>query len=200
MMRKVACCLLSAMIGLQLTTLAGFAEKSQGSKEVSPVLNFKVKNIHGAEIFLGDYQGTVLLIVNVASQCGLTPQYEELEKLYQKYKDQGFQILAFPANNFKEQEPGTDEEILNFCKTKYDVTFDLFSKVSVKGEDKCGLYKFLTDDTKNTGFGGEIAWNFQKYLVDRQGKVAAKFEPTVKPLDEKITSAIEKALMGTGKN
>ncbi len=158
------------------------------------MLDFKVKNIHGADIYLGDYQGTVLLIVNVASRCGYTPQYEDLEKLYKKYKNQGFQILAFPANNFAGQEPGTNEEILTFCKTKYDVSFDLFAKVSVKGEDKCDLYKFLTDEVKNPGFGGEVAWNFQKYLIDRNGKVAAKFESGDKPLDEKVTAAIEKAL------
>lgn len=187
-------CFLSVIVCLQLVAMPGFTEDKKTSKEVSPVLDFKVKNIHGADIYLGDYQGTVLLIVNVASRCGYTPQYEDLEKLYKKYKNQGFQILAFPANNFAGQEPGTNEEILTFCKTKYDVSFDLFAKVSVKGEDKCDLYKFLTDEVKNPGFGGEVAWNFQKYLIDRNGKVAAKFESGDKPLDEKVTAAIEKAL------
>lgn len=187
-------CFLSCMVVLQLMTSPVFSEGRKTSKEVSPVLDFKVKNIHGAEVYLGDYQGSVLLVVNLASKCGYTPQYEDLEKLYRKYKDQGFKILGFPANNFGGQEPGSNEEILSFCKTKYDVSFDLFAKVSVKGEDKCDFYKFLTDESRNPGFGGEVVWNFQKYLIDRHGKVVAKFEPGDKPLDEKVTTAIEKAL------
>ena len=193
-MRMTLVFLFSCMVTLEVTTLPGYSEDKKSSKEVNPVLDFKVKNIHGADIYLGDYQGTVLLVVNVASKCGYTPQYEDLEKLYKQYKDQGFEILGFPANNFGGQEPGSNEEILTFCKTKYDVSFDLFAKVSVKGEDKCDLYKFLTDETRNPGFGGEVVWNFQKYLIDRHGKVVAKFESGDKPFDEKVTTAIEKAL------
>ncbi|NUN98874.1 MAG: glutathione peroxidase [Candidatus Omnitrophica bacterium] len=164
------------------------------AKEVSPVLNFKMKNILGEEVFLGDYQGNVLLLVNVASKCGLTPQYEGLQKLYETYKDKGFKILAFPANNFGAQEPGTEAEIREFCSTKYKVTFDMFSKVSVKGEDICDLYEFLTDPATNGEFAGEIQWNFQKYLIDKSGKVVARFEPKTKPEDPKLIAAIEKAL------
>lgn len=174
-------------------TLEGWGAED-AKREASPVLDFTVKDIRGEEVYLGDYQGKVLLVVNVASKCGLTPQYEGLENLYRKYKDQGFKILAFPANNFAAQEPGSNEEIQTFCKTKYDVSFNLFAKVSVKGEDKCDLYKYLTDEKRNAPFGGEVPWNFQKYLIDRQGKVIAKFEPRVEPLDGKIIEAVEAAL------
>jgi glutathione peroxidase len=166
-------------------------------KEVGAVLNFRMNNIQGKEVYLGDYRGKVLLLVNVASQCGLTPQYEGLEALYRKYKEQGFQILAFPANNFSAQEPGTNQEILTFCKTKYDVTFDVFAKISVKGEDQCELYRFLTDEQKNPGFGGEVPWNFQKYLVSHEGKVIGKFAPQVEPSADELTKAIEAALKQT---
>lgn len=185
MVRRIALGLLSVSI----LTVAAIA-----AKEVSPVLNFKMKNILGEEVFLGDYQGNVLLLVNVASKCGLTPQYEGLQKLYETYKDKGFKILAFPANNFGAQEPGTEAEIREFCSTKYKVTFDMFSKVSVKGEDMCDLYKFLTDPATNGEFAGEIQWNFQKYLIDKSGRVVAKFEPKTKPEDPKLIAAIEKAL------
>lgn len=194
-MPSVMNCLMPLVITLSLVAWPGFSEDIVApSKKVSPALDFKVRNIKGEEVFLGDYQGSVLLIVNTASKCGLTPQYEELEALYKKYKDQGFKILAFPANNFLGQEPGTNEEIQTFCKLRYDVSFDLFAKVSVKGEDQCELYKFLTDEDRNPGFGGEISWNFQKFLIDRQGKVAARFDPKVTPMDQRVTSAIEKAI------
>ncbi|MCG3196643.1 MAG: Hydroperoxy fatty acid reductase gpx1 [bacterium] len=185
MVRRIALGLLSVFV----LTVAAMA-----AKEVSPVLNFKMKNILGEEVFLADYQGSVLLLVNVASKCGLTPQYEGLQKLHETYKDKGFKILAFPANNFGAQEPGTEAEIREFCSTKYKVTFDMFSKVSVKGEDMCDLYKFLTDPATNGEFAGEIQWNFQKYLIDKKGKVVAKFEPKTKPEDPKLIAAIEKAL------
>jgi glutathione peroxidase len=134
------------------------------------------------------------MIVNVASFCGFTPQYEGLEKLYEKYKDQGFVILGFPANNFGAQEPGTNEEIKAFCSRKYNVSFPMYSKISVKGEDKHPLYQFLTDKQANPSTGGEIQWNFTKFLVDRDGKVIARFESKVTPESADVTSAIEKAL------
>lgn len=187
--------------GLPITLLLSLFMVTQGSygadtetKEVSPVLQFTVKDIDGKDVFLGDYQGKVLLVVNVASRCGHTPQYEGLEKIYKKYKDQGLRILAFPANNFGAQEPGSNQEIKTFCTSKYDVSFDLFEKVSVKGDDKCPLYQFLTDEKKNPGFGGEVPWNFQKYLIGREGNVIGKYEPGVAPEDAKFTEAIEKAL------
>ena len=126
---------------------------------------------------LAQFKGQVVLVVNVASQCGYTPQYEGLEKLYETYKSQGFVITGFPANNFGEQEPGTDAEIQTFCHSKYSVKFPLFSKISVAGADQAPLYKFLTDKTANPKTGGEIQWNFTKFLVDRDGKVIRRFEP-----------------------
>ena len=143
---------------------------------------------------LANFQGKVMLIVNVASKCGFTPQYEGLEAVYEKYKDQGFVIVGFPANNFMAQEPGTNEEIKTFCSTKYNVKFPLYSKISVKGDDKAPLYQFLTDQAANPRTGGEIKWNFTKFLVDRNGKVVARFESPVKPESPEVTSAIEKAL------
>ena len=170
------------------------AQEAAKKKDVSPVLDFTMKNIDGQDVHLGSYQGDVLLLVNVASECGYTPQYDGLEKAFRKYKDQGFKILAFPANDFGAQEPGTNAEIKQFCRTKYDVTFDVFSKVSVKGDNKCPLYSYLTDKERNGAFGGEIRWNFQKFLVDRKGQVVARFEPGDEPQGPKVTAAIEKAL------
>ncbi len=167
-------------------------EKSTDAKKTS-VLEFEMKSIDGKPVKLEKYKGQVCLIVNVASQCGLTKKnYEQLEPLFQKYKDRGFNVLAFPANDFLSQEPGTSAEIKKFCE-KYNVTFDLFEKVSVKGDDCCELYKFLTNHP-NEDIAGEVQWNFQKYLVDRDGKVISKFGPRTEPMDEKITGAIEDAL------
>ena len=140
------------------------------------------------------YKGDVLLIVNVASKCGFTPQYKQLEEVYQKYKSRGFRIAAFPANNFKQQEPGTAAEIKEFCSKNYGVTFDLFAKVSVKGDDQCELYKFLTSKDKNGQFAGGIPWNFTKFLVGRDGKVLARFDPKVNPDAPEVIKAIEQAL------
>ena len=159
-----------------------------------PALNFRVKSIDGKEVDLCGYKGNVVLVVNVASKCGLTPQYEGLEALNKKYRERGLRILGFPANNFMGQEPGTDEEIQQFCKTKYDVSFDMFSKVSVKGEDSAALYKYLTSGAGDPALAGEVKWNFQKYLIDRNGKVVAVFHPKTDPLSPEVTSAIEKLL------
>lgn len=158
------------------------------------VLDFKVKNIEGKEVELSQYKGKVLMIVNVASKCGLTPQYEDLEKLYTTYKDKGFEILGFPANEFGKQEPGTDNEIKQFCTTKYHVTFPMFSKIVVKGEGIAPLYKFLTEKETNPEFSGEIGWNFTKFLVGRDGKLIKRFEPKTKPSEKDVTQAIETAL------
>jgi glutathione peroxidase len=134
------------------------------------------------------------MIVNVASRCGFTPQYEGLQKLYLKYKDQGFVILGFPANNFGGQEPGSDEEIKTFCSAKYSVTFPIFSKISVKGDDIHPLYKLLTSKDTDPEFGGDIKWNFSKFLLNKDGKVIARFEPAVKPDSDQVIQAVEKAL------
>src|SRR6185295_8406742 len=146
----------------------------------SSVHEFTLKSIDGKTTPLANYKGKVVMIVNVASRCGYTPQYTQLEAVYAKYKDQGLVILGFPANNFMGQEPGTDEEIKTFCSTKYNVTFPLFSKISVKGDDKAPLYQFLTDKTANPTTGGEIGWNFTKFLVDRDGKVIQRFDTKTK--------------------
>jgi glutathione peroxidase len=150
-----------------------------------------MKTIDGKDKLLSDYKGKVLLVVNVASKCGHTPQYKGLEALYQKYGKEGFMILGFPANNFFRQEPGTDSEIKEFCTTKYNVTFDMFSKISVKGDDQHPLYQYLT---KESPFPGDVKWNFQKYLVDRNGSIVAKFDPKVEPEDTTVIQAVEKYL------
>ena len=155
----------------------------------SSVHEFTLNSIDGKPAPLSAYQGKVVLIVNVASRCGFTPQYAGLEALYEKYKDRGFTILGFPANNFGGQEPGTNEEIKTFCSSKYNVTFPMYSKISVKGDDKAPLYQFLTAAT-----GSEIQWNFTKFLVDKNGKVVARFEPKVTPESPEVAEAIEKAL------
>jgi glutathione peroxidase len=160
----------------------------------SSVHEFTLNSIDGTPAPLSAYRGKVVLIVNVASRCGFTPQYAGLEALYEKYKDRGFVILGFPANNFGGQEPGTNEEIKTFCTTKYNVTFPMYSKISVKGDDKAPLYQFLTDQQANPATGGEIQWNFTKFLVDKSGRVVARFEPKVTPQSPDVTSAIEKAL------
>ena len=165
-----------------------------GGTMMTSLYDFTLKDIEHKEINLGQYRGKVLLLVNVASRCGYTPQYEGLQKVYLKYKDRGFVILGFPANNFMGQEPGTDEEIKTFCSTKYNVTFPIFSKISVKGDDMHPLYKFLTSKETNPDFGGDIKWNFNKFLVDKQGKIIGRFEPAIKPESDQVIQAIEKAL------
>jgi glutathione peroxidase len=174
------------LLGALLMTTTAFAASS--------VHEFTLNAINGTPTPLATYKGKVMLIVNVASQCGYTYQYEGLQALYLKYKDQGLVVTGFPANNFGEQEPGTDAEIGAFCKSKFGVTFPMFSKISVAGNDKAPLYKFLTDKTANPKTGGEIPWNFTKYLVDRNGKVLARFDAPVEPESKELTSAIEKAL------
>jgi len=160
----------------------------------SSVHEFTLKSIDGKTTPLANYKGKVVMIVNVASRCGYTPQYTQLEAVYEKYKGQGLVILGFPANNFMGQEPGTDEEIKTFCSTKYNVSFPLFSKISVKGDDKAPLYQFLTDKTANPTTGGEIGWNFTKFLVDRDGKVIQRFDTKTKPDAPEVIAAIEAAL------
>jgi glutathione peroxidase len=157
------------------------------------VYNFTLPSIDGEPTSLSSYKGKVILLVNVASRCGFTPQYSALESLYEKYKDQGFVILGFPANNFGAQEPGTNAEIRSFCTLKYNVTFPMFAKVSVKGDDTTPLYQYLTQQANRT-FVGDIKWNFTKFLVDRSGNVVARFESKVKPDSPEVVEAIEKLL------
>lgn len=158
------------------------------------VYDFSLKAIDGKQVPLSNFKGQVMLMVNVASQCGYTPQYEGLEKLYETYKSQGFVITGFPANNFGGQEPGTDVEIQTFCKSKYGVTFPMFSKISVKGADQAPLYQFLTGKSTNPRSGGEIQWNFTKFLVDRNGNILQRFEPEVEPLSKELAAAVETAV------
>lgn len=167
-----------------------------GCKSRSPegALNFTMRTIDGEEQSLTRYRGKAVLIVNVASRCGLTPQYEALQKVYETYHAQGLEILGFPANNFKAQEPGSDSDIKAFCTATYGVTFPLFSKISVAGEDIHPLYRFLTDEKTNPEFGGAIQWNFTKFLISRKGQIVARFEPKVKPDSEEMIRAVENAL------
>lgn len=156
--------------------------------------DFQMPDIDGHQRDFKDFRGKVVLVVNVASRCGLTPQYTGLESLYESYKDKGFAVLGFPCNDFREQEPGTDKEIKEFCSTKYKVTFPMFAKISVKGEDQHPLYTYLTNKRSNPDFAGDISWNFNKFLIDRQGKVVARFGSKDTPEGEAITSAVTKYL------
>jgi glutathione peroxidase len=177
------------------------------------IQDIPLKTIDGADKTLADYAGEVLLIVNVASKCGLTAQYEGLEKLYEKYRDQGFAVLGFPANDFGAQEPGSDDEIASFCTTNFGVKFPMFSKISVVGEDKHPLYAALTSARPKAegdpeafrerlrGYGmtpnpePEVLWNFEKFVVSRDGEVVARFAPTAAPDDDGLVSAIERELV-----
>ena len=146
----------------------------------------------GKKASLKDYQGKVVLLVNLASKCGLTPQYAELEALYKKHQAQGFVVIGFPCNDFGNQEPGTIEEIQKFCKTEYDVTFPVMAKISVKGDEQHKLYEALTG--KNGAFPGDVGWNFGKFLIGRDGKAIARFEPKTTPDSAELTGAVEKAI------
>jgi len=155
------------------------------------IYDFTMTTIEGKPRPLSDYRGKALLVVNTASKCGLTPQYASLEKLYEQYRDKGLEVLAFPANNFLFQEPGSNEQIQQFCSTHYDVKFPLFAKISVKGRDIAPLYDYLT---KESPYPGDIGWNFAKFLVSPEGAVVARFDPKLDPLDPQVTSKIEAVL------
>jgi glutathione peroxidase len=157
------------------------------------IFDYKMKDIDGKEVSLDKYKGKVILVVNVASKCGYTPQYEGLQKLYETYKDDGLVILGFPANNFNGQEPGSDEEIKQFCTLNYGVEFPMFSKVSVKGEDQAELFSFLTQ-AQNPDFTGEIKWNFEKFLINKEGDLIRRFRSNVEPESDEIVSAVTEAL------
>ncbi|GAC1464792.1 MAG: glutathione peroxidase [Isosphaeraceae bacterium] len=181
-------------LALSLLAISHVASAADPSKKPASVLDFQVRDIDGRSVDLNKYRGEVLLIVNTASQCGYTKQYTELESLYEKYRDKGFEVLAFPANEFGHQEPGTDAEIRQFCSSKYKVTFPLFSKIVVKGEGIHPLYQFLTGKDTNPKAPGEIPWNFTKFLVNRKGEVLARFVPADLPDSPKVVKAIETAL------
>lgn len=179
---------------LSISLLSRASDSTEPGEKMNSVYDFTLKDIDRKEVSLSQYRGKVVMIVNVASKCGYTPQYTGLQSIYAKYKDRGFVILGFPANNFMAQEPGTEEEIKTFCSTKYNVTFPMFSKISVKGDDIHPLYKFLTSKETNPEFGGDIKWNFSKFLLDKNGRIIARFEPAVKPESDTVAQAIEKAL------
>jgi len=178
---------------LLLMLNTGRADDRPQSKAAS-VLDFTMKSIDGKELALAQYKGDVLLVVNTASECGFTPQYEGLESIYERYKDKGFKVLAFPANEFGQQEPGTNEEINTFCRTKYNVSFPVFAKIVVKGAGIHPLYQFLTGKETNPKYAGEIPWNFTKFLVNRKGQVIARFAPKDEPEAPEVIKAIEAAL------
>lgn len=160
-------------------------------EQTQTLYSFTMKTIDGESKSLADYRGKALLIVNTASKCGFTPQYKTLEELYARYKNRGFEILGFPANNFLGQEPGTDAEIKQFCLLKFKTSFPLFSKISVKGKDMHPLYQYLTTAP---GFSGDISWNFNKFLIDPQGNIAARYGSKTDPLDQELTAKLESIL------
>jgi glutathione peroxidase len=184
-----------AMAMSTASAVCGLAQDDESdNKKVPAALQFTMKSIDGEDVDLSKYQGNVVLVVNVASKCGLTPQYEGLEELHQKYADQGLSVLGFPCNQFGNQEPGTEQEIKTFCSTKYDVTFDMFAKINVNGDGRCELYQLLTSAETEPQGRGDISWNFEKFLIDRQGDVIARFSPKTSPSDEQLIAAIEGAL------
>lgn len=193
-MKKLSCSfiyfILITLLILQPQTRAEIHIK--GKEMNNNISSVTVNDIDGNKIKLSDYQGKVLLIVNVASYCGYTKQYAGLEEIYKKYKDKGFEILAFPCNQFGGQEPGTNEEIKNFCSAKFDVTFRLFDKIDVNGENKSPLYSILTDN-EVTG-KADIKWNFEKFLIDKNGNVVARYLSKIEPASEELISAIEKEI------
>ena len=181
----------NAMGGEAVATTSGYPNVKV---DMPDVLKFVMKDIDGNPVNLGRYKGDVIMIVNVASKCGNTPQYADLQKLYEANKSKDFVILGFPANDFGAQEPGSNSEIKQFCTGKYNVTFPIFSKIAVKGDDISPLYKFLIDPKTDPKFGKEIDWNFAKFLVNRKGEIIARFPAGTKPSDPAVMSAVEKAL------
>src|SRR5437667_3207982 len=182
---------MKALIAVLLVLGAGVQTNPTGGGKVPAALNFTLNSIDGKPVSLSRYQGNVVLMVNVASECGYTPQYAGLEELHRKYATKGLRILGFPANDFGAQEPGTNPEISEFCKKNYGVEFDMFSKIVVRGAGQAPLYKYLTSHPK---FRGDVGWNFEKFLVGRNGEVLARFKSEVEPDSKEMTRAIETAL------
>ena len=180
-----------------VTTLRG---ADQAAPQPTPgdapktIHSFTMRDIDDSEVALSSYKGKVMLVVNVASKCGFTGQYEGLEKLYETYREQGLVVLGFPANDFLKQEPGTNEEIKQFCTLTYGVTFPMFAKIAVKGKDIHPLYAYLTSPVTNPGHSGAISWNFNKFLVGRDGAILARFGSRTKPDDKDLVAAVEAAL------
>lgn len=182
---------LALLTGLQINPEV----TENGLKTDTPnVHQFSVKTIKGDDFSLEQYKGSVLLIVNTASKCGYTPQYKDLQELYETYKDQGLVILGFPANNFNQQEPGTNEEILEFCEMNYGITFPMFSKVSVKGEDQHELFGYLTGQGDKQEMGG-VNWNFEKFVINKEGNLVQRYRSRINPMDKKVRDVVEELLV-----
>ena len=185
---------IASVVPVALTGVALSIAAEKETKKVTRPLSFTMKSLSGKDVDLGRYRGKVVMIVNVASKCGLTPQYKQLQALHEKYSKEGLAILGFPCNQFLGQEPGTADEIREFCRVNYGVTFDLFAKIEVHGEGACDLYKCLTSlDTKPVG-PGKISWNFEKFIVGRNGEVVARFGPRTKPDDPEVLKVVKAEL------
>jgi len=186
------------LLAVLVMTLAIQAEEkkepAKAEKDVPAALNFKMKSLDGKDVDLSKYEGKVVLMVNVASKCGYTPQYGPLEALHEKYKDQGLVVLGFPCNQFGAQEPGTAEDIEKFCTENYGVTFDMFEKIDVNGEKAAPLYKFLTSKETNPKSPGKVDWNFEKFLIGKDGKIAGRYKSKVSPDDPEFVKVVEKEL------
>jgi len=179
---------------LSMTLLLGAFLSMASADDHECALNFKAKTIDGKTVDLEDYEGKVVLIVNTASRCGLTPQYAGLQQMYEKYQGKGFVVLGFPCNQFGRQEPGTEAEIKQFCSANYNVSFPMFSKIDVNGGEAAPIYKYLTSqDTKPAG-KGDISWNFEKFLIDRDGQLVGRYAPRTKPDDADLVKAVEAEL------
>jgi len=186
--------LFATVFGLLVPAYAASAVAAENSKDVPPVLQFKTKSLDGKDVDLAQYKGKVLLIVNTASKCGFTPQYKDLEALHEKYSAEGLAVLGFPCNQFGQQEKGTPQQIRDFCTSKYKVSFDLFEKINVNGKDRAPIYKWLTSEEATPADPGPVSWNFEKFLIGRDGQVIARFRSLVRPSDPKVVGAIETAL------
>jgi glutathione peroxidase len=186
--------MLVAVFGLCVQAYAASAVAAENSKDVPPVLQFKAKSLEGNDVDLTKYKGKVLLIVNTASACGFTPQYKGLEALHEKYGKDGLAVLGFPCNQFGQQERGNAQQIRDFCSSKYHVTFDMFEKINVNGPKKAPLYKWLESPEATPSDPGVVKWNFEKFLVGRDGKVIARFRSMDRPDSPKVIEAIEAAL------
>jgi glutathione peroxidase len=199
MARSIGCTLALAVLFASAQVLAAEDDKSSNDANAKTPLDVTMKTLDGKEVNLADkYEDKVILLVNVASECGLTPQYEQLQALHEKYKDAGLAIVGVPCNQFGEQEPGSAEQIREFCTKNYGVEFDLLAKVNVNGEKACKLYNYLTSEKTNPEYAGDIKWNFEKFLFDRDGQLVARFEPRTTPDDEKVVEKIEAELKKKG--
>ena len=183
--------LLAGVVAMAVSVTSATAEPKQ---ETAAALQFKMKALKGQDVDLAKYQGKVVLVVNVASACGLTPQYEQLQNLHEKFKGKGLAVLGFPCNQFGQQEPGSESEIAEFCKANYGVEFDMFAKIEVNGDGACPLYKHLTGLATKPKGAGKVSWNFEKFLIDRKGNVIGRFDPKTSPEDPTLVKAIEAAL------